>query len=262
MFGLGISITPRGGGTSMAGNAIGTSLVLDLSRRMAAVEKPDAGEAAVWVDAGVVLGELRSYIESVTAGMLTFAPDPSSMTRATVGGSIGNDACGNHSVAYGRMTQHVEEVELVTADGAYLRAGRNFLSAVDHRDGHSVARAAELLHGLKGLAQANLAALRVELGNIPRQVSGYHLGHLLPENGLDVAAAMAGSEGTCAIVVRAKVRPGSQAAHNSAAVPRLCEHHRFRPRRDDHPRRQAKRHRRPGRVNCGHYAPQAWCRQR
>ncbi|AOY71562.1 FAD-linked oxidase [Arthrobacter sp. ZXY-2] len=203
---LGISITPRGGGTSMAGNAIGTSLVLDLSRRMAAVEKPDAGEAAVWVDAGVVLGELRSYIESVTEGTFTFAPDPSSMTRATVGGSIGNDACGNHSVAYGRMTQHVEEVELVTADGAYLRAGRNFLCAVDHRDGHSVARAAELLHGLKELAQANLAALRVELGNIPRQVSGYHLGHLLPENGLDVAAAMAGSEGTCAIVVRAKVR--------------------------------------------------------
>ncbi|MCR1160336.1 FAD-binding protein [Paenarthrobacter sp. UW852] len=202
---LGVPVTARGGGTSMAGNAIGHSLVIDLSRRLTSVGELDGGAAAVWADAGVVLGELRSYVENASGGELTFAPDPSSVTRATIGGSIGNDACGNHSVAYGRMTQHVQEVELVTADGAHLHAGRDFLRAVDAGDQHSVARAADLLTGLKELAQANLAPLRVELGNIPRQVSGYHLGHLLPENGLDVAAALAGSEGTCALVVRAKV---------------------------------------------------------
>ncbi|UXM91938.1 FAD-binding and (Fe-S)-binding domain-containing protein [Paenarthrobacter sp. JL.01a] len=202
---LGVPVTARGGGTSMAGNAIGQSLVIDLSRRLTSVGELDGGAAAVWADAGVVLGELRSYVEKASGGELTFAPDPSSMTRATIGGSIGNDACGNHSVAYGRMTQHVQEIQLVTADGAHLHAGRDFLRAVDAGDQHSVARAAELLAALKELAQANLAPLRVELGNIPRQVSGYHLGHLLPENGLDVAAALAGSEGTCALVVRAKV---------------------------------------------------------
>jgi len=202
---LGVPVTARGGGTSMAGNAIGEALVIDLSRRLTSVGEFDGGQAAVWADAGVILGELRSYVENASGGELTFAPDPSSMTRATIGGSIGNDACGNHSVAYGRMTQHVQEVELVTADGAYLHAGLDFLRAVDARDHHSAARASELLAGLKELAQANLAALRLELGNIPRQVSGYHLGHLLPENGLDVAAALAGSEGTCALVVRAKV---------------------------------------------------------
>lgn len=202
---LDVPVTARGGGTSMAGNAIGNSLVIDLSRRMTSVGRLDAGHAAVWADAGVVLGELRSYVEKATHGVLTFAPDPSSMTRATIGGSIGNDACGNHSVAYGRMTHHVQELELVTADGAHLHAGRDFLRAVDETDLHSISRAIQLLQGLKELAQANLAPLRMELQSIPRQVSGYHLGHLLPEHGLNVAAALAGSEGTCAVVVRAKV---------------------------------------------------------
>lgn len=202
---LRVPVTIRGGGTSMAGNAIGEGLVMDLSRCMTSIGALDADHATVWADAGVVLGELRTHIERATAGTLTFAPDPSSLTRATVGGSIGNDACGNHSVAYGRMTNHVREVELVTADGAYLRAGRDFLRAVDETDTHSVARAEELMEGLKALAAENLATLRVELQTIPRQVSGYHVGHLLPEHGFDVAAALAGSEGTCAVVVRAKV---------------------------------------------------------
>ncbi len=201
----GVPTTARGGGTSMAGNAIGHGLVIDLSRRMTSVGTIDAGSATVWADAGVVLGELRSHVEKATKGELTFAPDPSSMTRATIGGSIGNDACGNHSVAYGRMTHHVLELELVTADGAHLKAGPDFLHAVDETDTHSVARAEELLHGLASMVQASLAPLRVELQNIPRQVSGYHLGHLLPEHGFNVASALAGSEGTCAVVVRARV---------------------------------------------------------
>ncbi|SDI55028.1 FAD/FMN-containing dehydrogenase [Arthrobacter cupressi] len=201
----GVPTTARGGGTSMAGNAIGEGLVIDTSRWMTAVGTLDAGHRAVWVDAGVVLGELRAHVERATQGELTFAPDPSSQTRATIGGSIGNDACGNHSVAYGRMTHHVQELELVTADGAYLRAGREFLRAVDETDAHSVGRAEEILLELRSLVQANLAPIRVELQTIPRQVSGYHLGHLLPEHGFDVAGALAGSEGTCAVVVRAKV---------------------------------------------------------
>ena len=145
---LEVPTTTRGGGTSMAGNAIGDGLVMDLSRRMKSVGTLDADQTTVWADAGVVLGELRAHVEKATSGTLTFAPDPSSLTRATIGGSIGNDACGNHSVAYGRMTHHVREVELVTADGAHLRAGRDFLRAVDGADSHSVARAEELIEGL------------------------------------------------------------------------------------------------------------------
>jgi len=94
---MGVPTTPRGGGTSMAGNAIGNGLVIDLSRRMTSIGTLDAGQATVWADAGVVLGELRTQVEKATTDTLTFAPDPSSQTRATIGGSIGNDACGNHS---------------------------------------------------------------------------------------------------------------------------------------------------------------------
>ncbi|MEU7488109.1 FAD-binding and (Fe-S)-binding domain-containing protein [Streptomyces sp. NPDC042319] len=200
-----VPIATRGGGTSMAGNAVGEGVIIDVSRWMTTMDQVDADSRTVWADAGVVLGELRSAVESQSAGELTFAPDPSSVSRATIGGSIGNDACGNHSVAYGRMTHHLREVEIVTADGAHLRAGRDGLRAVDEADNDSVARAAELDATLRSLVGEHLAPIRTELQRIPRQVSGYHLGELLPENGFDVARALAGSEGTCAIIVRARV---------------------------------------------------------
>ncbi|MEV8569616.1 FAD-binding and (Fe-S)-binding domain-containing protein [Streptomyces sp. NPDC051322] len=210
-----VPIATRGGGTSMAGNAVGEGLVIDLSRWMTAMDEVDIDSRTVWVDAGVVLGELRSAVERQSAEELTFAPDPSSVSRATIGGSIGNDACGNHSVAYGRMTHHLQEIELVTADGAYLRAGREGLRAVEARDHESAVRAAELDAALRSLARKHLAPIRTELQRIPRQVSGYHLGELLPENDFNVARALAGSEGTCAIIVRARValvpKPGTTA---------------------------------------------------
>lgn len=211
----GVPLTMRGGGTSMAGNAVGEGLVVDLSRYLCSIDEIDSKTSSVWVDAGAVLGELRRVVERATGGALTFAPDPSSLSRATVGGSIGNDACGNHSVAYGRMSHHVHEVELLTADGAHLIAGRGGLRAVDSADAHSVERAERLTRELGELAAANLSSLRTELQTIPRQVSGYHLANLLPENGCDIARALAGSEGTCALILRARVglvpKPGPTA---------------------------------------------------
>ncbi|MGW4127227.1 FAD-binding and (Fe-S)-binding domain-containing protein [Amycolatopsis japonica] len=201
----GVPVAARGGGTSMAGNAVGEGVVVDVSRWMTTMDEVDLGSRTVRVDAGVVLGELRGEVEKQSGGALTFAPDPSSVSRATIGGAIGNDACGNHSVAYGRMTHHLLEVDLVTADGAYLRAGRGGLRAVDENDQASVARAAELDAALRTLVREHLASVRTELRRIPRQVSGYHLGELLPENGFDVARVLAGSEGTCAVIVRALV---------------------------------------------------------
>lgn len=198
-------VITRGGGTSMAGNAVGNGLVMDLSRWMTGIGEFDPMTRTVWVDGGVVLGELRTQVERISGNELTFAPDPSSLSRATIGGSIANDACGNHSVAYGRMTDHIVEMEVVTADGAHLLARRGGLSAVDPDDQVARVRAEQLNRDLKGMVNSHLAALRTELETIPRQVSGYHLRHLLPESGFDVARALAGSEGTCAIVVRARV---------------------------------------------------------
>lgn len=200
---LGVPATVRGGGTSMAGNAIGTGVVLDLSRHLHQVLKVDADSHTVTAEAGIVLTSLRAAVHSATDSRLTFAPDPSSQTRACLGGAIGNDACGNHSVRYGRTANHVVALRLVTADGLRLTATRTGVEATDSGDAAATARAAHLTAELTNLAAEHLAAIRIELGRIPRQVSGYHLRHLLPEQGFDVARALVGSEGTCAIVTSA-----------------------------------------------------------
>ena len=196
----------RGGGTSMAGNAIGPGIVLDFSRYLTRVHAIDEARGVADVDAGVVLSELARAAEQATSARLTFAPDPSSKTRATVGGAIGNDACGNHSVRHGRTSDHVLELDIVTWDGARLTAHHGGLRATDPEDNFALKRAGEIEEQLKSLVRANLAPFRTELGRIPRQVSGYHLGHLLPENGFNVARALVGSEGTCVIVLRARVK--------------------------------------------------------
>lgn len=202
----GMPLIGRGGGTSMAGNAIGPGIVVDFSRHMNQIRDINRASRLADVDPGVVLSVLSRESERATSGELTFAPDPSSKTRATVGGSIGNDACGNHSVRYGRTSDHVAEIDVITTDGAKLTATETGLWATDSTDRYSVSRAFELTEELKELAKANLASFRVELGRIQRQVSGYHLANLLPENGFNVARALVGTEGTCAIVVGARMK--------------------------------------------------------
>nr|WP_232375481.1 FAD-binding and (Fe-S)-binding domain-containing protein [Mycolicibacterium baixiangningiae] len=202
----GVPVIARGGGTSMAGNAIGGGVVLDLSRYMNRIRSIDADTRTAVVEPGVVLADLAEAAEISTAHQLTFAPDPSSKNRATVGGAIGNDACGNHSVRYGRTGDHVVSLDLVTADGTCLTATRSGLHATDPADTAAVERASQLTAGLGALATVYMAQFRLELGRIPRQVSGFHLANLLPENGFDVARALVGSEGSCAIVVGATMR--------------------------------------------------------
>ncbi|MDI2032738.1 FAD-binding and (Fe-S)-binding domain-containing protein [Saccharopolyspora sp. TS4A08] len=202
----GTPIIARGGGTSMAGNAVGPGLVLDFSRYMNRVRAIDEETGTVDVEPGVVLADLSAAVERATGGRRTFAPDPSSKNRATVGGAIGNDACGNHSVRYGRTSDHVAEIDLVTSDGARLTATETGLRATDPADAVSAARAEDLTASLAGLAAEHLSALRLELGRIPRQVSGYHLENLLPERKFNIARAVVGTEGTWAVVVGARMK--------------------------------------------------------
>ncbi|GAB4097960.1 FAD-binding and (Fe-S)-binding domain-containing protein [Sinomonas halotolerans] len=202
----GTPLIARGAGTSMAGNAVGPGLVVDFSRHMDRILGIDEGAGTVDVEPGVVLATLSREVERATGGRSTFAPDPSSKNRATVGGAIGNDACGNHSVRYGRTSDHVAEIDVVTSDGARLTATESGLRATDPSDAASAARAAELAESLAQLAGEHLGAFRLELGRIPRQVSGYHLQNLLPEKGFNVARALVGSEGTWAVVVGARMK--------------------------------------------------------
>ncbi|GAB3271744.1 FAD-binding and (Fe-S)-binding domain-containing protein [Arthrobacter pigmenti] len=201
-----IALISRGGGTSMAGNAIGPGVVMDMSRYMNTVTAIDEQNLTADAEPGIVLTTFQRVVQERTGGALTFAPDPSSKSRATLGGAIGNDACGNHSVRYGRTTDHVISLDLVTVDGLRLTATRTGLTATDPQDLDASSRAEKITAELKQLAADHLAEFRLQLDQIPRQVSGYHLAHLLPENHCDVARALVGSEGTCAVVVSATVK--------------------------------------------------------
>lgn len=159
----GVAVTSRGGGTSLAGNAIGRGLVLDFSRHMNGVASVDESARTAHVQPGIVLTELQRHVQGATDGRLTFAPDPSSKSRATVGGAIGNDACGNHSVRYGRTSDHVVALDVVTAAGHRLTATPDGVRATDPDDAPAVAAAARIAADLHALADDHLADFRLEL---------------------------------------------------------------------------------------------------
>ncbi len=181
-----VPVTMRGGGTSVAGNAIGPGLVIDTSRHMNKVLSIDADAKTARVQPGAVLAQLQW---NASQHGLRFGPDPSTGTRATLGGMIGNNACGPHAVAYGKTSDNV--VSLDAVDGT----GRRFLAADD----------LAVIPGLEAFVAANLALFRTDFGRFSRQVSGYSFEHLLPENGNSLARFLVGSEGTLATVVEAEV---------------------------------------------------------
>jgi FAD/FMN-containing dehydrogenase/Fe-S oxidoreductase len=188
---LGVPLTARGAGTSIAGNAVGAGVVLDTSRHLSAVRDVDAEARTATVEPGLVQAALQ---EAVRPHGLRFGPDPSTHNRCTVGGMIGNNACGSRALGYGRTSDNVVALDVVTGGGTRLRLA----PGTEPQDG--------VLADLHRLVAAELATIRTEFGRFGRQVSGYSLEHLLPERGFDVARALVGSEGTLALVLGATVR--------------------------------------------------------
>lgn len=191
----GVPITARGAGTGMAGNTVGRGLVIDFRRHMHQVLAIDAEAATARVQPGLVLDDLQSALRGTG---LMFGPDPSSHSRATIGGMLGNDACGNHSVAYGRTGDHVLELELVLADGTRAVATRNGLHAAPAADAGTVQR---IETALRESTERHRGALASEFERGPRQVSGYAAHRLI--DGFDIARLLVGSEGSLAIVIGA-----------------------------------------------------------
>ncbi len=191
----GVPVTSRGAGTNIAGNAIGSGVVLDFHRHLGRVLSIDPTEQVAVVEPGVVLDTLQRQL---AAHGLRFGPDPSTHDRCTVGGMLGTNACGSHSVAWGTTSANTRGLEVVLADGT--RAGIG-----DHRDGHGAVPGMPdaLIRQLTDLRDGSLPAIRTGLGRFGRQISGYGLHHLLPERGFDVAKSLVGSEGTCAVITSA-----------------------------------------------------------
>ena len=190
---LAVPLTMRGAGTSIAGNAVGPGVVLDTSRHLHRIHEVDAEAGTALVEPGVVQSSLQA---AAALHGLRFGPDPSTHNRATIGGMLGNNACGSRALGYGRTSDNVLGLDVVAGAGERLRLG----------DVPGAASSSGLLDDLGGLVAGELGVIRTEFGRFGRQVSGYSLEHLLPERGFDVARALVGSEGTLALTRLARVR--------------------------------------------------------
>lgn len=180
------SVTMRGAGTSIAGNAIGSGIVVDTSRYFNRILEFDPSHRRARVEPGVILGEVQRI--GAPHG-LRFGPDPSTWARCSLGGMIGNNACGPHSLAFGKTADNILSLDVI--DGL----GRAFKATED----------LQAVPGIKKFLARHETLIRKEFGRFGRQISGYSLQHLLPENGPSLAKTLVGTEGTCVLIQEAEI---------------------------------------------------------
>ena len=204
----GAPILSRGGGTSLAGQCCNVAVVLDFSKYMHSILELDGAARLAVVQPGVVLDALRDAAEEHE---LTFAPDPATHSRCTLGGMIGNNSCGVHALMGGKTVDNIEALDILLYDGTRMRVGRTSeeeLADIIAQGG----RRGEIYAGLKRLRDTYATLVRERFPDIPRRVSGYNLDQLLPENGFNVARALVGTEGTCVTILKAtcELKPSPQ----------------------------------------------------
>jgi len=192
----------RGGGTSLAGQCCNVAVVIDFSKYMAKILELDPERRIARVQPGVILDHLRNAAEKHS---LTFGPDPATHDRCTLGGMIGNNSCGVHSVMAGKTDDNIEALDILTYDGLRMKVGATSSDELE-KIVLEPGRRGEIYSRLVALAAAHGQQVRQRFPNIPRRVSGYNLNYLLPENGFHVARSLVGSEGTCVTVLEATCR--------------------------------------------------------
>ena len=198
----GAPVLARGAGTSLCGQCCNVAVVIDFSKYLNRILDIDVARKTARVQPGVVLDDLRRAAE---AHGLTFAPDPATHNHNTLGGMIGNNSCGPHSVMGGRTEENVLALDVLTYDGLRLQVGATepaAAAAIERAGG----RRGEIYRRLRELGERHADAIRSRYPDIPRRVSGYNLRCLLPGAGFDLARALVGSEGTCATVLEATLR--------------------------------------------------------
>ena len=196
---FGAPVLARGGGTSLSGQCCNVAVVLDFSKYMRSIEWLDPEKKLAYVQPGIVLDRVR---EAAEEHHLTFAPDPATHSRCTLGGMIGNNSCGVHALMGGKTVDNIHSLDVVLYDGTRLNVGATSeeeLSQIITAGG----RRGEIYAGLRRIRDQYSDLVRRRFPRIPRRVSGYNLDELLPENGFHVARALVGTEGTCATVLGA-----------------------------------------------------------
>ena len=197
-----VPLLPRGGGTSLAGQTCNTAVVLDMSKYMHSILEIKPEQKLARVQPGIVLDTLRTAAEH---DHLTFGPDPATHAQCTLGGMIGNNSCGTHSVMAGMTSDNIEALDILSYDGLRMRVGKTSeeeLAQIISEGG----RRGDIYARLRALRDTYADLVRERFPRIPRRVSGYSLDQLLPENGFHVARALIGTEGTCVTVLEATTR--------------------------------------------------------
>ena len=192
----------RGGGTSQNGQGVNEAVVVDCSRYLTRVLDIDVENQTALVDPGVICDALKQHAE---VHGLTFGPDPGTHSRCTLGGMIGNNSCGPHSMLAGKTVENVLQLEILTSDGARFWVGPTSDQELEKIVAGTDRRAA-IYRELVSIRDEYQQLIRQRYPNIKRRVSGYNLDQLLPENGFNVARALVGSEGTCVTVLQACVK--------------------------------------------------------
>jgi FAD/FMN-containing dehydrogenase/Fe-S oxidoreductase len=206
---LGAAVLPRGAGTSVAGQSVNVAVVFDYSRYMNGLLSIDPQARLARVQPGLVLDRLRDATEQ---HQLTYAPDPATHSRCTLGGMIGNNSCGVHGLMGGKVADNIESLDILLYDGTRMTVGATSdgqLASIIRAGG----RTAEIYAGLARLRDQYSTLIRQKYPRIPRRVSGYNLDELLPEAGFHVARALVGSEGTCANILSATLNLAASPPH-------------------------------------------------
>jgi FAD/FMN-containing dehydrogenase/Fe-S oxidoreductase len=211
---FGAAVLSRGGGTSIPGNCCNVAVILDFSKYMRHIMSMDYEGRRARVEPGIVLDALRAEAER---RQLTFAPDPATHSRCTIGGMIGNNSCGVHALMGGKTVDNIESLDVLLYDGTRMTLGPMSDDALEAAIAEG-GRAGAIYAGLKSIRDTYASSVRERFPDIPRRVSGYNLDQLLPENGFHVARALVGSEATCITVLEATVRLMKSPQHRQLVV--------------------------------------------
>ena len=196
-----VPVLPRGGGTSLAGQTVNHAIVLDFSKYMNEVLEINAEEHWVRAQPGIVLEQLN---KNLARHNLQYAPDPTTANRACVGGGIGNNTCGAHSVIYGKTLDHVKELEVVLADGSPTHFRELDSGELESRLS-ATGLEGDIYRGIRRLAHENAPEIEARFPKILRRVSGYNLDEFLNDSPFNMSRMVVGSEGTLCVITEAKL---------------------------------------------------------
>ena len=216
--GEGIPVLPRSGGTSLAGQTVNHAIVLDFSKYLNNVLEVNAEESWARVQPGIILEQLTKQVANHG---LQYAPDPTTANRACVGGGIGNNTCGAHSVIYGKTLDHINELDVILSDGSRAHFAPLTASELESRLSAGGLEG-DIYRGVMRIAAEQQEEIDRTYAKIQRRVSGYNLDEFVPQAGLtgpvNLARMVVGSEGTLCVVTEAKVNLVARPTMTSLSV--------------------------------------------